>query len=113
MPHTELHSLIPVCMILTFTQGHRVIEKLELAQSFCFNVALGNPNVCNLETTISKNAMQSKASMDYFGRLFFLLYCSLQYTCINMNCHIHLQSLKTKELAMHCLQQVKTLTSTH
>ena len=32
-------------MTLKFTQGHRVAEKLELAQSFYCKVALSNSNV--------------------------------------------------------------------
>ena len=32
---TRLDSLIPVWMTLMFTQGHRIMGKLELWQSFC------------------------------------------------------------------------------
>ena len=38
---------VPVWMTLMFTQGHRVMEKLKLVQSFCCKVALSNSNVHN------------------------------------------------------------------
>ena len=31
---TKLYSLLPVCMTFLFTQGHRVMVKLEFVQSF-------------------------------------------------------------------------------
>ena len=36
---TELYSLIPVLMTLMFTQGHRVMGKLEIMQLFYCKVA--------------------------------------------------------------------------
>ena len=42
---TDLYSMIPVWM--TFTEGHRVMGKLELVQLFCYKAAWSNPNVCN------------------------------------------------------------------
>ena len=41
----KLYGMIPVKMTLTFSQGHRVMEKLKLVQSFCCKVACNNPNV--------------------------------------------------------------------
>ena len=38
LDRTRLYSLILVCMTLMFTQGHRVIGKLELVQLFCCKV---------------------------------------------------------------------------
>ena len=42
---TKFYSLIPVWMILMFTQGHRDMGKLEPVQSFCWKVAWSNSNV--------------------------------------------------------------------
>ena len=42
---TKLYNLIPVCVILMFTEGHRVTWKLKLVQSFCCKVAWSNSNV--------------------------------------------------------------------
>ena len=42
---TKFYSLIPVWMTLMFTQGHRIMGKLELVQSFCCKVAWRNSNV--------------------------------------------------------------------
>ena len=42
---TKVNSLIPVWMTLMFTQGYRVVGKLELVQSFCCKVAWNNSNV--------------------------------------------------------------------
>ena len=44
---TEVHSLIPVWTTVAFTQGHRVMKKLELVQSLCCYVAWGGLNLCN------------------------------------------------------------------
>ena len=44
---TKLYCLIPVWMTLMFSQGHRIIGKLELVQSFCYKVAWSNWNVCD------------------------------------------------------------------
>ena len=42
---TKLYSLIPVWMTMIFTQGHRVMGKLEHVQSFCCKVAWSNSSV--------------------------------------------------------------------
>ena len=42
----RLCMLIPAWMTLIFTQGYRVLRKLELVQSFCCNVAWSSPNIC-------------------------------------------------------------------
>ena len=41
----ELYILTPVWMILTFTQGHRIVRKLDFVQSFCCKVAWSCPNI--------------------------------------------------------------------
>ena len=41
------NSWIPVWFTLTFTQGQRVMSKLELVQSFCRKVASNSPNICD------------------------------------------------------------------
>ena len=47
LDRTKVCSMIPVLMILKFTQGHRVMGKLELVQSVCCEVAWSNSNVCD------------------------------------------------------------------
>ena len=43
-----LYSLCPVWMTLTlFTQGHRLMGKIELLQSFCWNFAWSSWSVCD------------------------------------------------------------------
>ena len=41
---TKVYSFIPVWTTLMFTQGHRVMGKLELVQSFCCKIAWSNSN---------------------------------------------------------------------
>ena len=41
----EFYSLIPVWMILVFTQGQRVAGNRDLVQSFCCEAAWGNSNI--------------------------------------------------------------------
>ena len=41
----KLYSMIPVWMMLMFTQGHRDTGKLEPVQSFCYKVAWSKSNV--------------------------------------------------------------------
>ena len=45
MLNTKLNSLIPVSMTLMYTQGHRILRKLELVLSFCCKIAWSNWNV--------------------------------------------------------------------
>ena len=40
----ELSSLIPVSVTLIFSQGHWVMKKLKLMQSFCWKVTWSSPN---------------------------------------------------------------------
>ena len=35
---TKRYSLVPVCMTLIFSQGHKVTGRLEFVQFFCSNV---------------------------------------------------------------------------
>ena len=55
----KIYSSISVQLNMTFIQGHRVMWKLELAQSFCYEVGWQSPNICN---GLSLRAMAAKKS---------------------------------------------------
>ena len=44
---TKVDSMIPVRMILTISQGNRVMKKLDFFQSFCCSAAERIPLICD------------------------------------------------------------------
>ena len=73
---TKLPILIPVWSTLTLTQGHRVVRKLELTQSFCSKVAWRSPDIHSGWVCRGMSAQKSCKYVWWiwsFERLFILL----------------------------------------
>ena len=116
---TKLYSLVPDWMTMMFTQGHMVMGKLELGQSFCCKVAWSNSNLMVdyvKEMTVKKFCKYGEYNNNYNERIsrapFHVKYAQLGWTGANTKYKTH--AYKTPKAAdfqiimlQHLTEQLK------